>query len=333
MTSHTSTPTRAARAATDSAVPADIPADAPLLELRGIRAGYHGTEVLRGVDLVAPQGILAVLGLNGAGKSTLLDIVTTLAKPSAGQALLLGVDTARSPHRVRALVRVAAQSVTLDGVLTGRENLELFGRLLGLSTRQAKRRADELLERFDLTHAAKRRAVDYSGGMRRRLDLAAAIVDRPGVLILDEPTTGLDPASRAELWDVLRDLRADGTSIILTTQMLAEAEALADLVAVLHEGRIAATGTPAELSALVGTETIRLRSPDGGVALAEPSDGTARDIARLLGLLGEHQLDLQVELDRPTLDDAFALLTGTRTDTRPASAPNRADATHHDSAA
>lgn len=319
---HTSPLVRSAPSAAASA--------APLLELRDVRVRFGKTEVLRGLDLTAPQGILAVLGANGAGKTTLMRILTTLARQTSGTVRVLGTDVAADPGRVRRMLRLTAQTATVDEVLTGRENLILFGRLLGLSASAARERANDLLGRFGLVDAADRRAAKYSGGMRRRLDLAVGLVDRPRVLILDEPTTGLDPASRAELWDVLRELAATGTSIILTTQVLAEAEALADLVAIMHEGRITATGTPAELADRVGAETIRLRDAEGTVVRAVPSDGTARHMAHLLAALDDDQLGLRVELDRPTLDDAFAHLTGTRTDGRSTDDPLAAHLTSKD---
>lgn len=280
-----------------------------LVEISDLRVTLGRSNVLRGVDFVAPRGIVALLGPNGAGKTTLLRVLTTLVRPNAGTARILDHDVVTQARAVRRLVRVTGQSTTVDEALTGRENLVLFGRLLGLSRRRARARAVELLDQFNLGDAAARRAGTYSGGMRRRLDLAVGLVDSPRVLVLDEPTTGLDPASRAALWGALRELRDAGTSIVLTTQILTEAEALADLVAVLHEGRIVATGTPAALASRVGAETVRLLRDDGGVARATASDGTVRDLLRVLGDCEASELDLRVELDRPTLDDAFAALT------------------------
>lgn len=291
------------------------PAD-PLLDLRDLHVAAGNAEILRGVDLVAPPGVVALLGPNGAGKTTLIRVLTTLLRPTRGTARVCGVDIAADPVAARRLLRVTGQASTVDDTLTGRENLVLFARLLGRSRRAARLRADDLLERFGLGDAAGRLVRRYSGGMRRRLDLAAGLIDAPRVLVLDEPTTGLDPASRAVFWDVLRTLADQGTSVLLTTQLLDEAEAIADVVAVLREGRIVATGTPAELTARFGAATLRPSNAAGLVVHTAPIDGTAREVARALNGLEPDRLDLRVDLDRPTLEDAFAAITATTTGTR-----------------
>ncbi|HVV38181.1 MAG TPA: ATP-binding cassette domain-containing protein [Acidimicrobiales bacterium] len=223
----------------------------------GLGKRFGDLWALRHLDLDVPAGtVLGLLGHNGAGKTTAIRILTTLARPTEGAATVAGFDVVRQNAEVRRRIGVAAQQATVDGLLTPRFNLEMVGRLHGLSKADARRRADELLEMLDLTDATDRLVKTFSGGMRRRLDLAASIVARPEVLFLDEPTTGLDPRSRIELWDVLRDLTRDGTTIVLTTQYLDEADQLADDIVVLDHGETVAHGTPAELKARVGTDRI-----------------------------------------------------------------------------
>ncbi|WP_344214480.1 ABC transporter ATP-binding protein [Nonomuraea bangladeshensis] len=234
------------------------------IHARGLTKSFGETQVLNGIDLTVPAGtLLALLGPNGSGKTTTVRILTTLLAPDGGTATVGGHDVMREGRAVRRVIGLTAQQATVDDLLTGRENLELFAGLHHLGRRTARRRAGELLERFDLTGAADRRVETYSGGMRRRLDLAAGMVAEPRILFLDEPTTGLDPRSRAELWAVIRELLASGTTILLTTQYLEEADQLADRVAVIHGGRLVADGSPAELKRQVGTERLVLSLAGG----------------------------------------------------------------------
>jgi ABC-2 type transport system ATP-binding protein len=223
---------------------------APAIRVQGLEKSYGDLHVLRGVDLdVAPGTVLALLGSNGAGKTTLVRILATLLRPDAGPASAGGFDVLTQPARVREAISLTGQFAAVDETLSGRENLVLMARLRHL--RDAARVADDLLSRFDLTPAAERRVATYSGGMRRRLDIAMSLVGEPPVIFLDEPTTGLDPQSRLEVWASIRDLAGQGTTVLLTTQYLDEAEHLADRIAILHEGRIIADGTLAELQGLL----------------------------------------------------------------------------------
>jgi ABC-2 type transport system ATP-binding protein len=223
----------------------------------GIGKRYGEQWALRDVDLAVPAGsVLGLLGHNGAGKTTALRILTTLALPTTGRATVAGFDVARAPEQVRRRIGVAGQEATVDGLLSGRANLEMIGRLYHLTRTRARDRAGELLELFGLNDAAARLVKAYSGGMRRRLDLAASLVASPPVLFLDEPTTGLDPASRYELWSLLGELIDGGTTLVLTTQYLEEADALADQIVVLDHGQVAAAGTPGELKARIGGERV-----------------------------------------------------------------------------
>jgi oleandomycin transport system ATP-binding protein len=229
----------------------------------GLAKRFGETRALDGVDLAAPAGsVLGLLGPNGAGKTTAVRILATLLAPDAGHASVCGYDVVRDAHQVRQLVGLTGQYASVDEMLTGAENLLLIGRLLGQTRAAAKERARELLERFDLTGAANRAAKTYSGGMRRRLDLAASLVGRPRVLFLDEPTTGLDPRSRLNMWQIVRDLVADGVTVLLTTQYLEEADQLADEIAVVDHGRVIATGTPAQLKARTGAQPLVVRPAD-----------------------------------------------------------------------
>jgi ABC-2 type transport system ATP-binding protein len=233
--------------------------DGPMIEAHGLRKSYGGEEVLRGVDLTVAAGeILALLGPNGAGKTTTVRILSTLTAADGGRARVAGADVATERHLVRRSIALTGQYAALDEAQTGRENLEMMARLNGRPAAAARRRAAELLDRFDLTAAARRRVSTYSGGMRRRLDLAASLVGRPVVIFLDEPTTGLDPRSRQDLWTVVADLAREGTTVFLTTQYLDEADELADEIAILHGGRIVAGGTPDELKAMVPTGVVEL---------------------------------------------------------------------------
>ena len=299
-----------------------------------VRKRFGEVVALDGLDLSAPEGeVLALLGPNGAGKTTLVRALATLLVPDSGRALVLGRDVVTDPLGVRREIGLAGQFAAIDEILTGRENLEMVGMLYHLGRRESTRRATEVLERFGLADAGDRRASTYSGGMRRRLDLAATLVGRPRVLFLDEPSTGLDPRSRAQLWEMVRELRAEGTTILLTTQYLEEADQLAQLIAVIDQGRIVAEGTANELKERVGRDRLIVRIADpvrldvAKHALFELAGDGRRDV------LGDAELSLPISdpdvsadavraLDRvgvpiasleirsPTLDDVFFSLTG-----------------------
>jgi ABC-2 type transport system ATP-binding protein len=285
--------------------------DTASVRAEGLRKSYGDVTVLDGVDLEVPRGgVLALLGPNGAGKTTLVNILTTLIRPDAGTATVLGLDVVRQARLVRRRISVTGQQATVDEELTARENLVMVARLLGSGRRAAAERAADLLERFGLTGAADRRTAEFSGGMRRRLDLAASLVGEPAVVFLDEPTTGMDTRSRQALWEAVRELAAAGTSVLLTTQYLEEADVLADRVAVIDRGRITASGTTAELKGRVGGEWIELTLADGRVERL-PGDGTADRLREVL--VGRHRDGVRVagvQVRRPTMDDVFLALTG-----------------------
>jgi len=307
------------------------------IEAVGVEKTYGDTHALAGLDLsVAAGTILGLLGPNGAGKTTAVRVLTTLLVPDRGWARVAGFDVVAEADRVRRCIGLAGQSAALDECLTGRANLIMVGRLSRLSGRQARQRADELLSRFDLTDAGDRGVKTYSGGMRRRLDLAASLVATPRVLFLDEPTTGLDPRSRQVMWDVIRTLVADGTTVLLTTQYLDEADQLADRIAVVDQGRVIASGTSAELKAQIGGERVaimvapesdllvardvlaRYAGPNGVVqvdhetrTVTAPVPGGARCLTGLVADLAAAGVLLDdLSLQRPSLDDVFLSLTG-----------------------
>ncbi|HEU5128738.1 MAG TPA: ATP-binding cassette domain-containing protein [Glycomyces sp.] len=304
------------------------------IEVRGLVKAFGDVRALDGVDLTAPAGtVLGVLGPNGAGKTTAVRTLSTLTRPDGGTARVLGLDVVADAGKVRERIGLTGQYAGLDHDLTGEQNLVLIARMLGASRSQAKARAAELLERFDLVHAAGRAAGKYSGGMRRRLDLAASVVRRPEVLFLDEPTTGLDPGSRNGLWDVVRGLVAEGTTVLLTTQYLEEADQLADAIAVIDAGRVIASGAPSELKQMVGGLVLRLRPvrPEALRQLAELANWTIGAEARIeegeaivpvvhageatavMTRVAQAGIDLLAfGLDEPTLDEVFLTLTGHR---------------------
>jgi ABC-2 type transport system ATP-binding protein len=313
-----------------------------MIRASGLRKSYQGNLALDGLDLVVPEGtVLGLLGPNGAGKTTAVRILATLLKADAGEATVAGIDVARDPDGVRARIGLSGQYAAVDEHLTGFENLRMVGRLYGMGKKQASDRARELLERFGLTDAADRPSKTYSGGMRRRLDLAGALVAAPPVLILDEPTTGLDVRSRQQMWGVIRDLVSSGATLLLTTQYLEEADMLADDIVVIDHGRAIARGTADQLKAQTGGERIEVvlehahdsttaqqilaRVAQGDVLVGDNGrdisaavGGKVADLRVVLQGLEEASIDvLDVGLRRPTLDDVFLSLTGRATTENP----------------
>ena len=305
-----------------------------IIEAQGLVKHYGTVKALDGLDLSVPQGtILGLLGPNGAGKTTAVSILTTLLRPDAGTATVAGADLLTDPREVRRRIGLSGQYAAVDENLTGFENLDMVGRLYRLGRQTARTRARELLDQFDLDEAADRPVKTYSGGMRRRLDLAAAIVGEPRVLFLDEPTTGLDPRSRTTMWSVIRRLVGRGTTLLLTTQYMEEADQLADDIVVIDRGREIAHGSPNQLKALIGDERIELtlaseeeiataaevvrRFADGEVQIEHESRSLVAPIAnatvftRAIGAIEDAGIELHdVGLRRPTLDDVFLTLTG-----------------------
>ncbi|GHH74645.1 daunorubicin resistance protein DrrA family ABC transporter ATP-binding protein [Streptomyces sulfonofaciens] len=312
---------------------------ATVITVRGLVKHYGGTRALDGVDLEVGEGtVLGVLGPNGAGKTTLVRILSTLIVPDSGTATVAGYDAVRQPRQLRRVIGLTGQYASVDEKLSGRENLYLIGRLLDLSGRTARRRADELLERFSLTEAARRPAHTYSGGMRRRLDLAASMIGQPAVLYLDEPTTGLDPRTRNEVWSEVRRMVGDGVTVLLTTQYMEEAEQLAGELTVMDRGRIIAGGRIDELKARVGGRTLRIRPSDPlqlrptaaaldefgltghGRAGVDTESGTVLvpilsddQLTAVVGALSARGVALSsISTELPSLDEVFLSLTGHR---------------------
>ncbi|HSZ40529.1 MAG TPA: ATP-binding cassette domain-containing protein [Trebonia sp.] len=308
------------------------------IEATGLAKSFGETKALAGVDLAAPKGsVLAVLGPNGAGKTTAVRILATLLRADAGTARVNGFDVRRQPNEVRASIGLTGQFASVDEDLTGTQNLVMIGQLLDLSKRAARQRAAELLDWFDLTEAANKVAKTYSGGMRRRLDLAASLVGRPQVIFLDEPTTGLDPAKREDMWDVVRSLVSDGSTVLLTTQYLEEADALADEITVINHGRVIAHDTPHGLKRVVGGQRLTVRPADparhgdllavlgsiadidgrapetdgrGTVTVGVDGDDVLPDVVARLRAAGIAVEEFSLHL--PSLDEVFRTLTGTR---------------------
>ncbi len=302
----------------------------------GLRKAYKDKIVLDGIDLdVAAGTIFSLLGPNGAGKTTTINVLTTLMKADGGTVRVAGHDVATETKAVRAAIGVTGQFAAVDELLTGRENLQLMADLKRLGSGESKRVVTGLLERFDLTESAQKMAATYSGGMRRKLDLAMTLIGKPKIIFLDEPTTGLDPRSRRTMWDIIRELVAEGVTIFLTTQYLDEADRLADRIAVLDQGKLVAQGTPAELKRQIPGSHVRLRfagdleldsamrvltgsTRDGeeDLILRVPSDGGAKSVRALLAQLDEHSIEVEeFSVHTPDLDDVFLALTG-RTSTK-----------------
>ncbi|TDO54624.1 oleandomycin transport system ATP-binding protein [Kribbella sp. VKM Ac-2527] len=304
------------------------------IQAEGLVKRYGSTTALGGVDLTVPTGtVLGVLGPNGAGKTTAVRILGTLLRPDAGHATVGGYDVVREPGKVRGIIGLTGQYASVDEDLSGRRNLIMIGRLLGMGRPAARTRADELLERFELSEAGDRIAKTYSGGMRRRLDLAASLVGNPSILYLDEPTTGLDPHARNGVWDTVRNLVLDGTTVLLTTQYLEEADALADSIVVFDKGKVVASGRPAELKAQAGRQSLDVRPAEPGhlervaaivteavgvrptvdvvnaVVSAPVTDGSSMPVVvRRLDEAGIAVTELSLRL--PSLDEVFLALTG-----------------------
>ncbi len=307
----------------------------PIIEAHGLTKAFGDVHALAGLDLVAESGrVTALLGPNGAGKTTFVNAVATLLRPDAGTLTVAGIDVLAHPHQVRQVIGLAGQYASVEPAMTGRENLRMVGRLFGLSKAESILAADRVLEQIDLTESGDDLVRNYSGGMRRRLDLGASLVGRPHLLLLDEPTTGLDPRSRVELWAAIRELVSSGTDVLLTTQYLEEADQLARDVIIVDHGRVIASGSPDELKGLAGRDVIEIRPRHDAdlaamaavlatVAAETPRidtdsqrttaavDGGAEQLATVVRLLDEQGLVVDdIGLRRPTLDEVFLTLTG-----------------------
>ncbi|SEO52506.1 ATP-binding cassette domain-containing protein [Paenibacillus sp. OV219] len=281
------------------------------IEIHGLRKSYGQQTVLNGIDLIVPTGtIYALLGPNGAGKTTLIHILTTLTNADAGTAKVAGHDVATDQSGVKRSISLTGQFAAVDEMLTSRENLNMIGRLSGLTSANTKVRTAELLELFDLTAAADKRVKTYSGGMRRKLDLAISLVVERPVLFLDEPTTGLDTTSRRSLWDIIVKLKSRGITVFLTTQYLEEADQLADKISVISGGNVVATGTSEQLKSRIGGEVIELIGEDEQVVMSIPTSGSLHDVRQTLNGLGDRIAPgTRVTIRKPSMDDVFVALT------------------------
>jgi ABC-2 type transport system ATP-binding protein len=302
----------------------------PAIDVRGLHKSYGAKLVLEGIDLNVAEGtIFALLGPNGAGKTTAVQILSTLITADAGEIRVGGHDLHQEPEAVRAAIGVTGQFSAVDGLLTGEENLIMMADLYHLGRTEGRRRATELLEQFDLVEAGKKMAMTYSGGMKRRLDLAMTLVGSPRIIFLDEPTTGLDPRSRHSMWQLIRELVAGGVTVLLTTQYLEEADQLADQIAVLDHGKLVAQGTPEQLKRLVPGGHIRLRftapeefalasqvlpsasRDEEALVLQVPSDGSVHTLRALLARIDDASLEVdELTVHTPDLDDVFFAVTG-----------------------
>jgi ABC-2 type transport system ATP-binding protein len=302
------------------------------ISIRNLTKSFGKKSVLEGINLTVKRGtMLALLGPNGAGKTTTVRILSTLTAPDGGEVTVNGYDVVKDASEVRRIIGLTGQYAAVDELLNGRENLEMMGRLYHLGKEESKRRAEELLEQFDLTEAAERAVKTYSGGMRRRLDLAASLVATPPIIFLDEPTTGLDPRSRIAMWEIIQRLKQQGATILLTTQYLEEADRLANRIAVLDRGKIIAEGTANELKASIGSERVEIvlekaelfdraldLLPKEGTqsnreerSISIPTDGSVRSVKNILDILNAEGIEMDsMSVHKPTLDDVFLNLTG-----------------------
>jgi len=308
------------------------------IDVVDVKKHYGGVHALDGINIKVKRGkIFGLLGPNGAGKTTLVKAMTTLLTPDSGQITIGSIDAIKHPNEVRRKIGLAGQYASIDGIMTGRENIEMVGRLYHIDRKTVKKRTQEILERFDLVDAADRPAKTYSGGMRRRLDLGASLVGEPYILFLDEPTTGLDPRTRLELWKLIRQLNNEGMTILLTTQYLEEADELADYIALIDQGKLITEGTADELKAKLGDDIVEvtlssnkktpdclkalekalgnkpLLQPNGKTITAHAAKGTADLEAAIKALAKAKITPSEISLHRPTLDDVFLELTGKKT--------------------
>jgi ABC-2 type transport system ATP-binding protein len=304
-------------------------------ELKDVKKHYGKVKALDGVSLKAEEGkVFGMLGPNGAGKSTIVKVLSTLIEPTSGTAKVAGIDVTKDPTAVRNAIGLAGQFAAVDEFLTGRENIEMVGMLYGLKRKVAKKRAEEILEKLSLTEAANRQVKTYSGGMRRRLDLGASLVGTPKILFLDEPTTGLDPRTRKELWDIIRELAHEGTSILLTTQYLEEADELADKIAVIDYGKVIAEGTSDELKKRLGGDMVEFelrnkadydkalsavdafcndnrQANEEDLTIKIPVKNSAEDLLTVTKMIDKSGIKpINISLHKPTLDDVFLSITG-----------------------
>jgi ABC-2 type transport system ATP-binding protein len=281
------------------------------IEVKGLQKKYGQQNVLDGIDLAVPGGkIFALLGPNGAGKTTLINILSTLVAPDSGSAHIAGYDVINEREEVKRSISLTGQFAAVDEMLTAEENLNMMGRLSGLSHRESRLRTTELIEEFDLMDVAHKRVKSYSGGLRRRLDLAVSLVVRRQIIFLDEPTTGLDTRSRRTLWDIILNLASEGVTVFLTTQYLEEADQLANTIAVISNGRIVACGTPEEMKSHVSGEVLELRNIKDEIIHEVPTTGSIHDIKHILdGLDNTLTEEARINIRRPSLDDVFLALT------------------------